>query len=242
MSSFNVPQDMTITVDGKEQTINSGSYPVDQVIYNADGSVRSVRFICDDKKIWAQLDSSGNIVKYDYIVYEQGLLTLTDGSYDKIDMYGNNVGKFSAGSYSINEVMYDSNGNAIAYKLTGSGVYEEWLYPNGNTDNMELDMVVATQTNAKSSVSTFKDNKGLYGLLGILFVALGATLVVRKKIKDKENAENSDSEEYTDDSYVEESLPTGNYGIYDVKKNDEGVITEARISPDNSSDEYWVEV
>ena len=242
ITTFKLPQDVTVTINGEQKTINSGNYPVDQVIYNADGSIRSVRMICDDIKVWAHLDSNGNIIKCDYITGQNGYAELTGASYDKIDMYGNNVGKFSTGPQSINEVMYDSNGNIIAYKLTGNGVYEEWLYPNGDTTNGTFSLYDQIQASETSSVATFNDNKGLYGLLGVLFVALGATLVVRKKIKAKENAEFDDSEEYTDGTYVEDSLPAGNYGIYDVKKNDEGTITEARISPDNSSDEYWVEV
>ena len=242
VTSFNLPQNVTVTVDGETKTINSGSYPVDQVIYNADGSVRSVRMICDDMKIWAHLDSNGNIIKCDYIRAIDGMAELTAASYDRVDMYGNNIGKFSTGKYSFSEVMYDSNGNIIAYKLTGDGVYEEWVYPNGDTTNGKFEIYDKVQTSETSSVATFNDNKGLYGLLGILFVALGATLVVRKKIKDKENATLGEGEEYTDDTYVEDSLPAGNYGIYDVKKNDEGTITEARISPNNSNEECWVEV
>ena len=33
-----------------------------------------------------------------------------------------------------------------------------------------------------------------------------------------------------------------NYAIYDVKKSDDGLITEARINPLDSDEEYWVEM
>ena len=239
-TSFKLPQSVTISVDGADRTINSGNYPVDQVIYNADGSVRSVRLICDNVKVWAHLDSSGNVIKCDYITGQNGIASLTGSNFDKIDVYGNNVGKFSTGDHFISEVMYDSKGNAIAYKLTGDGVYEEWVYPNGNTTDGTFSLFDQVQTSETTSVETFNDNKGLYGLLGVLFVGLGATLVVRKKIKDKENASLGDEEE-TSESY-EDSISTGNYGIYDVKKDDEGTITAARLNPVSSNDEYWVEV
>lgn len=243
ISTYKLGHDISI-VDGKENvTIPTGNYNVDQVIYNADGSLRSVRFIYDDKKVWAYLDSNGNVVKAEYIKNQNGMFSITNPNYDMIDMYGNNIGKFKSDRYFIYDVLYDAKGNEIAYRLSPDGEYEKWVYPNGNLTDATVEIFTKIQKGEGTSIQTIDDssnNKGLYGVLGLLFVALGTTLVVRKKVKDKENAA------YANDDYSSESenstLSAGNYGIYDVKTDDDGKITEARINPVDSSDEYWVEV
>ena len=63
-----------------------------------------------------------------------------------------------------------------------------------------------------------------------MVVGLGATIYVKKK-KESEGG----------DSYEEEALPEGDYDIYDYNTDDDGNITEAKISNDNSPEEQWVE-
>ena len=243
VSTYKLGQEVSIVVGEETVTIPTGNYNVDQVIYNADGSIRSVRFIYDDKKVWAYLDSNGNIIKTEYIKNQTGMFSITNPSYDMIDMYGNNIGKFESKDYFIYDVLYDSKGNEIAYRLSPDGEYEKWVYPNGNSTDANVVIYDKIQTSDGTTVATVDDssgNKGLYGVLGLLFVALGTTLVVRKKVKDKENADYG-SDDYSSES-EESTLSAGNYGIYDVKKDEDGKITEARISPNDSSNEYWVEV
>ena len=244
VETFTIPDSLTVKYDGEEVVIPAGTYKVDAVVYNADGSVRSVRIEAGDYGLLLQLDSNGNILKTDYIKGENGWFTITNPNYDIIDMYGNNLGKYDSGEYYIYDVMYDSEGNAVAYRLSADGEYEKWVYPNGNTTDGTAVLYNQIQTNEEgtASVSMFEENKGLFGLLGVLFVGLGATLVVRKKVKDKENAAYGEEDSYSNDYVAEDNISTGNYGIYDVKKNDEGLVTEARISPNDSNDEYWVEV
>ena len=67
------------------------------------------------------------------------------------------------------------------------------------------------------------------GVLGVLVVGLGATIYVKKK------QENGDT--VTDDG----ALPEGDYDIYDYHTDDQGNVTEARISDNNAPEEQWVE-
>ena len=244
IENYNLSKDIEITVDGVKTVIPSGNYKIDNIIYNADGTIKSVRIICGDYKLWLKLDSNGNIISTEYIRSQNGVFTIKNPDYKIIDMYGNEIGNFQNGDYFIYDVLYDSEGNPIAYRLSPDGEYEKWLYVNGNNTSGSASLFNTVQKNEKSNLSLFSENKTLFGLLGVLFVALGATLVVRKKVKDKENNQENNSDDiiFEDNSLSDDTLPTGNYAVYDVKKNDEGLVTEARINPLNESDEYWVEV
>lgn len=244
VENFQLTKDLVIKMGDVEKTIPKGTYKVKKVVYNADGSVRSVRVDNGDNELWLYLDSNGDVIKTEYIRNQNGVYTVSSSNNSVIDMYGNKIGQYDAGEYYVYDVLYDSNGNAIAYRLSPDGEYEKWLYSTGNEADGKValfDQIQANETGT-ASVSMFEENKGLYGLLGVLFVGLGATLVVRKKMKNKEEATYNNGEDYSNDLVLEDKLSNGNYGVYDVKKNDEGLITEARINPVNSSDEYWVEV
>ncbi len=238
---FNIPKDITITVNGVETIIPSGNYDINQVIYNSDGSIKSVRVMCGDYKTWLHLDSNGNIIKVEYILGKNGVFTINNANFDITDMYGNNIGKFQSGEYFIYETLFDDKGNAIELRLSPDGEYEKWIYPNGNTVDGNYSFFDTIQKSQGTNLSLFDQNKSLFGVLGVLFVALGTTVVIRKKVKDKENS-NNNSYNYESDIITEDSLDSGNYGIYDVKRNEDGIVTEARINPLDSDDEYWVEV
>ena len=244
METFNIQKDLVIKIGDEEQTVPAGSYKVDNAVYNADGSTRNVRVKAGEYDLCLYLDSSGNIIKTETIKEQNGLFTITNSTYDAVDMYGNSLGKFDKGEYYIYDVMYDQNGNQIGYRLSADGEYEKWLYPNGNITDGVASLFDQVQANEEgtASVSMFEQNKGLFGLLGVLFVGLGASLVVRKKMVDKEKATLDEGDDYTDNYTVEDNISSGNYGVYDVKRNDAGLVTEARINPVDSSDEYWVEV
>ena len=97
--TFLIPKDIKITVNGVETTIPSGNYDINQVVYNPDGSIKSVRVICGDYKTWLHLDSNGDIAKVEYILGKNGVFTINNANYDIVDMYGNNIGKFQSGEY-----------------------------------------------------------------------------------------------------------------------------------------------
>ena len=237
-NTYFLREDIEIIVDGKMIRIAAGNYNIDQVICNPDGSVKSIRILCDDYKLWLYLDNNGNINRVEYIRAQSGVFVIDNPNYDIIDMYGNIMGKFSEGNYYIYDVLYDSNGNIVAFKLSIDGKYEQWLYVNGSDVANKYSLFGNNQDNGKVSLSLFDNNKGLFGLLGVLFVSLGAVIVLKKRQSKKEN--NNSFQEETDE--WEEELSDGNYAVYDVKRNDDGLVTEARINPLDEDEEYWVKM
>lgn len=240
-NTFYLHESVSVVVDGKEITINPGSYEIEQVFSNPDGSLAGIRIIAGDYKIQLHYDTNGNITKVEYIRSQNGVFVINTSDYKVVDMFGNTIDKFTTGNYYIYDVLYDDKGNIEAFNLSPEGEYEKWLYLDETVDTNSYSLFDSTkgQSNSKASISLFDGNKALFGLLGVLFVALGTTIVLKKKHDKKYNSleNNDDSEEWT-----EESLPSGNYAIYDVKKSDDGLITEARINPLDSDEEYWVEM
>ena len=155
------------------------------------------------------------------------------------DINGNVIGTFKDGKYFIYEAKYDQNGKLSAIRLSPNGKAEVWLYIGENTKEEEYSFFNTKQTSEKTNVSLFDKSKGLLGLRGILFVAAGATVIVKKRKKKKEEDEYEDTSSY---DWTESNLSAGNYPIYDVKRDETGNVREARISPHDDSDEYWIEV
>ena len=265
-SNYSLNKPITILDNGKEININAGNYIIEQVVYNSDGSIKIIKIKCGIYSLLLHHDNNGNIIKVEYIKPQTGVFSINNKDYDMYDMYGNIIGKFGNGEYYIYETKYDQSGKVIAFRVSPNGDYEQWIYVNETTNDSEYSLVTLMQTNDKTNVSLFEKNKGLFGLLGILFVALGVTVAVKivsnKKNKNNDNEENNDEYVYYDtpekennvyeeldgedeslyqDSAIS-SLSTGNYPIYDVKQDENGLITEARITPDDRDDEYWVEV
>ncbi len=246
---------LEIIVDGKKVQISAGNYQIDQIMCYEDGKVKSIRLLHNNYKIWIHFTPDGNISKVNYIKTQNGVFVINNPDYDIYDMYGNVIGKFTAGNYYIYDVLYDNQGKVVAFRLSPDGEYEKWLYLNDNTSDGSYSLFDNNQNNGKTSLSLFEKNKGLFGLLGILFVALGVTVVLKKKESKKDqmnytnnyddyynSSESNASNNYQYNNWQEEKLPTGNYGVYDVRRDDEGNIYEARINPVDEDDEYWVEV
>ena len=243
MGTYKLENPVTINTTGGPITISAGDYQIDAIIYDANGNVSAIRVICGDYKLVLHFDSNGNINNIDYIKTETGVFVVNNVDYDIYDIYGNNLGKFENGKYYIYEVMYDKDGKVIAIRVSPDGEYEKWLYFNENTKESDYSFFNTNQSNGKTSVSLFEKNKGLLGLMGVLFIAVGATIVMKKKKKQQE-VEDDNEYEYQDNAvqWEENELSTGNYPIYDVKSDDEGNVVEARINPPEEDDEYWVEV
>ena len=243
---YELKEPITIKVGNEIITILPGKYKIIKVFYNEDGTIKSIYIEVDNRKIWLHFDRNGVIAKIEYTSSTNGVYKIINPNFYIYDMYGNVIGMFKEGQYYIYEVLYDQNGNIIGFRFSPDGEYEKWLYPGDNTQDGAFsffDEVV--NNNGISSISFFEKNKGLLGLLGILFVAFGTTLVLKKRSKKQNENMNTDEEyidNYTDEEWETNELPSGNYGVYEVKKNKDGLITDARITPDDSEEEYWVEV
>lgn len=239
---YKITEPFTIKVGNQVITIKPGEYKVIKVIYNEDGTIKAVCIEVDGRKIWLYLDKTGKIARIAYTSETNGIYKIINPTFFVYDMYGNVIGLYREGQYYIYEVLYDQNGNIIGFRLSPDGEYEKWLYPgDNNQDGVYSFFEETVKNNNKSSISFFDKNKTLLGLLGILFVSMGVTLVLKRKNKKKmTTSENEEDIPY--DNEWEGELPSGNYAVYEVKKNKDGLVTDARITPDNSEDEYWVEV
>jgi hypothetical protein len=237
--SYTLGEDITIIVDGQSITISAGNYQTDQIVCDENGNVTMIRITCGDYKLNIHFNSSGGIDRVEYLRTQNGIFIINNVEYDIYDIYGNVIGKFKNGQYYIYEIMYDQNGKVIAIRLSPDGEYEQWLYFNEYTKESDYSLFSKAQSNDKTSLSLFENNMGLFGLLGVLFVALGVTIAMKKRKKRKENQNIEDGNTNT---WEKSSLSSGKYPIYEVKQNEEGVVTEARITPQNSEDEYWVEI
>ncbi len=243
LTSYNLNKAINIIDNGQTITIEPGTYSVETATYNTDGSLKSVRINYGDYRLVLGFNSNGDIDSINYIKSLTGVFSINNTDYDIYDSYGNIIGKYNNGQYYIYDTMYNEVGEIVGFRLSPDGEYEQWLYVNGNTDPSEYAFYESKQSNEKTTVSMFEKNKGLFGLLGVLFVALGATVVMKKRVAKKEQqGEMETEEEYNSNEWEEQGLSTGNYPIYDVKRDDEGNITDARINPLDNEFEYWVKV
>lgn len=226
-------------------TATTGNYTVYGTKMDANGNVIAIKISKPgENEQWIYLDNNTNGF---YMGLGQKGTYTTNGQEVKIfDNKGNVIGVLKDGNHSVYEVKYDANGNPIAVRISPNGKEEQWIYTTDENGNiigefksieqmMQLDdgkAIVTTTTKRKSNALKY------LGILGALSVALGTTLVVKKKLN-KNNEEYSD-DEYSDEEYTEEPLEPGDYNIYEFKKDENDNITDARISEDNAKEDLWV--
>lgn len=230
--TFELKDEITIILpNGQPLTINIGAY---QIIdeYTIDG-VRVVKIKVGDIILVLYYDEQDNIKNIEYIMKKEGIFTIINNEYDVYNSRGEKIKTLSYGEYIIYEVKYDKTGNVKEIRISPHGEYELWIYVTDADKNNYQFFNEKIETNNGSIVSMFEKDKGLFGLLGVLIVGLGVTLAVKRKLKKKGESE---------EDYEEEPLPQGQYDIYEVKKNKDGIITDARITPDEYQEEYWVEL
>ena len=230
--TFELKDEITIILpNGQPLTINRGAY---QIIdeYTIDG-VRVVKIKVGDIILVLYYDEQDNIKNIEYIMKKEGIFTIINNEYDVYNSRGEKIKTLSYGEYIIYEVKYDKTGNVKEIRISPHGEYELWIYVTDADKNNYQFFNEKIETNNGSIVSMFEKDKGLFGLLGVLIVGLGVTLAVKRKLKKKGESE---------EDYEEEPLPQGQYDIYEVKKNKDGIITDARITPDEYQEEYWVEL
>ncbi len=242
---------ITVTTDGViitnangEQvgTTGMGQYKVYEQMTDENGNVLAVRISADgEEEQWIRINQNGTQVGTFYETNQVGSFSC---NYDNIIIYDKNnnpIGTLSQGYHKVYAINTDNNGNVTAIRISKDGEEEQWIqiYENGKyIDGGTFEQYGQQYTNpqvvdvGQGTTATVygKRNKILGGVLGVLVVGLGATIYVKKK-KENENG----------DSYEEEALPEGDYDIYDYNTDDEGNITEAKISSDNSPEEQWVE-
>lgn len=242
---YTLNEQLTITVNGQTISYEPGDYEIYNCVYDTNGNVTEVSIIVDNKKLWLQLDSFGKVTGINTSEFNSGVFIINNPNYNMYDNQGNVLGKFNSGQYYIYEVKYDVNGNATEFRLSPNGEYEYWLHFDKNNQDGIYSLFNQSVSNDKknANLSLFEDSKSLFGLLGVLFVALGTALIIKKKVN-KKNYNNIEEKEegYEEEKWEEETLPTGNYAVYDVRKNKDGLVTDVRITPIDSENEYWVEM
>lgn len=225
-----------------------GSYTVYATKYDQNGNVTAIRISKPgDAEQWLYFDANTNGF---YIGLGQKGTFSTDGQTLKIfDNQGNPIGTLSDSNTSVYEVKYDNEGRIYAVRISPNGKPEQWVYTtdeNGNTigsfKSIEQMMQVDEGKAVLTTTTTKKKSNALkyLGILGILSVALGTTLVVKKKINQKNEQSNNEYDDYEDEEYTEEPLEPGDYNVYEFKKDENDNITDARISEDNAKDDLWV--
>ena len=242
---------LTITADGViitnangEQvgTTGMGQYKVYEQMTDENGNVLAVRISADgEEEQWIRINQNGTQIGTFYETNQVGSFSCNSDNIIIYDKNNNPIGTLSQGYHKVYAITTDTNGNVTAIRISKDGEEEQWIqiYENGQyIDGGTFEQYGQQYTNpqvvevGQGTTATVygKRNKILGGVLGVLVVGLGATIYVKKK-KESEGG----------DSYEEEALPEGDYDIYDYNTDDDGNITEAKISNDNSPEEQWVE-
>ena len=219
-----------------------GQYKVYEQMTDENGNVLAVRISADgEEEQWIRINQNGTQVGTFYETNQVGSFSCNSDNIIIYDKNNNPIGTLSQGYHKVYAINTDNNGNVTAIRISKDGEEEQWIqiYENGKyIDGGTFEQYGQQYTNpqvvdvGQGTTATVygKRNKILGGVLGVLVVGLGATIYVKKK-KENENG----------GSYEEEALPEGDYDIYDYNTDDDGNITEAKISSDNSPEEQWVE-
>ena len=228
VTTYTLLQSETIILPNNSQLVlEAKNYQVIDALYDVSGVIKAVCILKDNYKIWLYLNSEGKVINIEYIDIKNGVFWVNNQTYPILDNYQNKTDETNSGQYYIYEVKHNIKGQIEEINISKNFEEEKWIDIK-NENNYALFNEVINYDNQKA-LALFEKNKALFGVLGILFVGLGVALVVRKK--QKGNHQN----EYFDE------LHEGNYAVYDVKENN-GNIIEAKINPDDSEEEYWVEL
>lgn len=222
-------------------TATAGSYNVYGTKVDENGNIIGIKISPpgEDEK-WIFMDPT-NTNGFYMGMGQQGIYQLSGASLKIYDNQGNVIGTLNDGSYSVFDVKYDENGNPVALRISPNGAEEQWINIIDDQKNVigsykSLEELMKVDKGKAVITVTKKNNNALkyLGILGVLSVALGTTLVVRKKLKN-----NDEPNEYEDD-YDDEPLEPGDYNVYEFKRDENNNITDARISEESSKDDLWV--
>lgn len=208
-----------------------GEYKMSDVMYNEDSSIAAMRISEADANPdqWIKA-GDGNAVARVEFVGQVGKYTFTGEYIDIFDESGNLIGRLPSGEYAVYGTKVDGNGNVIAIRISQDGEPERWL--NIYKDNKyignysSLETVQECRTNSdKMHLNMFGNGSFVVGgVLGILAVSAGISMIVKNKKNEKTS-----------------ELTEGSYNVYGTKKDSSGNITDAKISP-NGEEECWVHV
>ena len=246
IGTITVIQDGAIITDANGNqvgTTSMGQYKVYEQMSDENGNVIAVRISPDGEvEQWIRINQNGSPVGTFYETNQVGSFSCNSDNIVIFDKNNNPIGTLSQGYHKVYAITTDNNGNVTAIRISKDGEEEQWIqiyengkYIDGGTFEQYGQQYSNPQTVTVNETTTAtvygKRNKILGGVLGVLVVGLGATIYVKKKKESEGGSE----------SYEEEALPEGDYDIYDYNTDDDGNITEAKISSDGSPEEQWVE-
>ena len=222
----------------------SGNYNVYGVKYGNDGNITAIKISKPgEEEKWLYLNTN-NTDGIFIGLGQKGIYTLNGQTLKIFDSNNNVIGMLKDGDYSVYEVKYGSDRNITAVRISPNGKEEQWVYITNENGNVVGTFKTTEQLkmvdDGKVIInSTKKNNRSLkyLGILGGLSVALGTTLIIKKKIN-KQDAEQNEYE--NNEEYTEEPLEPGDYNVYEFKKDENNNITDARISEDGAKEELWV--
>ena len=245
IGTITITQDNVIITDANGTqvgTTSMGQYKVYEQMSDENGNVSAVRISADgEDEQWIRINQNGSAVGTFYETNQVGSFSCNSENIIIYDKNSSPVGTLSPGNHKVYAITTDNNGNVTAIRISKDGEEDQWIqiyengkYIDGGTFEQYGQQYTNPQTVEVSQGTTAtvygKRNKVLGGVLGVLVVGLGATIYVKKK---KESEGGS--------SYESEALPEGDYDIYDYNTDDNGNITEAKISNEGSPEEQWVE-
>ena len=237
------------------EVISNGEYNVYDVRYDENGNPIAVRISPDgEEEKWLMINQNGVDVGTFVVDGQQGLYEFNEGTLNIYDKDGNLVGPINSGKYRVYDMKYDENGQLVAVRITPNGEDELWMNVCENnvcvgsfTPNPTYVMETQTLDDGKSKVKLFNTkNLAIGAAIGALVI--GSAVAIKSIRKNKED----DNDDFIQD---EESLPnednndisfdSGEYDIYDVKKDDDGNVREALVKDrhDSSTNNngYWLE-
>ena len=220
--------------DGSTLVLEPGQYKIISYLMENGNTIIVIEYNGDKYRLY--VDENGNIFKAEKYVDVTGVLTVKDDSQPTYNSDGEVTGTAKPGNYYAYETKSSSDtGTAVKLRVSPDSKADVWInYDENNTNQVDYSQFVSKQQNSNgTSVSFFDKNKTFLGALGVLFVGGAAVVATKKIMKNKRDNVNE---------YSEEDLQEGNYAVYDVKTDDKGLVTEARISADSDDEEYWVEM
>lgn len=227
--TFDWDNELIFIIDGKTIIVKPGMYTILRIIHYDDGSY-AYYVLIDGKYYWFHFDKDGNF-KYAYIEMPGNGIYTIDNELEIIDELGHVVGMTDQTTYHIYSIIYDTDGNIIAIRISPPGEPERWIYvrSSGHEDGTYIPTEEDPNKSSDSvKYSHFKDHKLVLGCLLGLATVIGGAIVYKKKKNSKEKL-------------GEYELEDGEYPVFEEDFDEDGSCS-LRINNDSSDDEYWMEV
>ena len=220
---YNLDTTLTITsLNGNQIIIKPGSYEIVDIKKDVNGNITAICIAADGNYVWLVINN-GQITNTLLQTLYDGMYVFNDVSLNIYDNNGNIIGTITNGRYNIYEVIVDNSGKITWIRISKDGEPKYWI--NVYFQETDWGIFVSYESEVKHDsgvLKLFDKNKGpLIGVLGILVVGLGAIMYARKTKKSK-------------------NVDNGTFAVYEVNENEDGEISDVRVSPDAYEDEYWI--